>query len=183
MKTKDIVYIALFCALTAALGLFPQVNVPVINVPVTAQTLGVMIAGGVLGAKRGSLAILLFMVLVVAGLPLLAGGRGGVAVLAGPTVGFFLGFLPGAFVTGFIVERLWRRLSPVWAFVAAAVGGIVVIYPLGIAGLALVAGAPLDKAIVGSAAFIPGDLIKAALAAGVIMAVKRAYPLIEPQRA
>ena len=82
MKTKDLAYIALFAAITAVLGLLPAIPVPAVPVPITAQTLGVMLAGAVLGARRGFLALLLFLVLVAVGLPVLAGGRGGLAVFA-----------------------------------------------------------------------------------------------------
>ena len=183
MSTRDIVFIALFAALMAVLGTFPALQVPVINVPITAQSMGVMLAGGILGARRGTLAVLLFMVIVLAGLPLLSGGRGGLAVLAGPTVGFFLGWLPAAFVTGTLVERASPKLHFVSAFVAATVGGILVLYACGIPGISLVAGAPLLTAAKGSLAFIPGDLIKAGIAAAIMVTVSKAYPLIETRGA
>ena len=178
MNTRDIVQIALFAALMAVLGIFPPLMIPAIGVPITAQSMGPMLAGGILGARRGGLSMLLFAGLVMAGLPLLSGGRGGLAVLAGPTVGFFLGFVPAAIVTGLIVERFWAKLNFVSAFLAAVLGGIVVDYALGIAGISLVAGISLAAAAASSVAFIPGDLVKAGVAALAILAVKRAYPLI-----
>lgn len=180
MPIKDLVYISLFAALTAALGLFPPIIIPTIGVPITAQTMGVMFAGGILGARRGALSMVLFYVLVAAGLPLLSGGRGGIGVFAGPTVGFMLGWVVGAFVIGVLTERAWGQLTVVKAFTICVIGGIGVVYLLGIPFLSLVTGLPITKAAVGSAAFIPGDLIKAAAAAVVIMGVKRAYPLISP---
>lgn len=179
MTTRDIVLIALFAALTAVLGVFPPLTIPAIGVPISAQSLGPMLAGGILGARRGGLSMLLLIVLVLAGLPLLSGGRGGLAVLAGPTVGFFLGWIAAAVVTGLIVERFWRSLSFVSAFAAAVTGGIVTLYALGIPGISLIAGIPLSAAAAGSLAFIPGDLIKAGIAALAILAVKRSYPVIE----
>jgi biotin transport system substrate-specific component len=178
MATKDIAYIALFAALTAALALFPPITVPLINVPITAQTLGVMLAGSILGAKRGGLALLLFLGLVAIGLPVLAGGRGGLSVFAGPTAGFLLAWPLGAFVVGVLVERIWPRLNLATAFVANLVGGIAVIYGFGIAWLVLGFGLDVVAAATGSAAFVPGDLIKAGIAASVAVTVKRAYPLI-----
>ena len=82
------VYVALFAAVVAVLGLFPPIVLPVVGVPITAQSMGVMIAGSVLGARRGGLAILLFLILVAVGVPILAGGRGGFGVLLGPGGGF-----------------------------------------------------------------------------------------------
>jgi biotin transport system substrate-specific component len=176
MTTRDIVKIALFAALTAALGLFPPVDVPVIGAKITAQSLGVMLAGAVLGAKRGGLALALFVALVAAGLPLLAGGRGGMGVLLGPSGGFVLAFPLAAFAVGWLLERLGPD-APVWKmFLALVLGGIAVIYALGIPWLSLVAKLPLQKAALGAIVFVPGDLIKAALAVVVTRALRRALP-------
>ncbi len=101
---RSLTHIALFAALIAVLGLVPQITLAVC-VPITAQSLGIMLCGTVLGARRGALAVVLFLVLVAAGLPLLSGGRGGLGVFAGPSAGFLLGFPVAAFVCGLIVER------------------------------------------------------------------------------
>ncbi|HLM04357.1 MAG TPA: biotin transporter BioY [Blastococcus sp.] len=182
MKTKDLAYIALFAAITAVLGLMPAIPVPAVPVPITAQTLGVMLAGAVLGARRGFLALLLFLVLVAVGLPLLAGGRGGLAVFAGPSAGFLLAWPLGAFVTGLLTEMFWRRYNVAWALVSTLVGGIAVIYAIGIPVLSLVSGTSLATAFTGSLAFVPGDVVKAVVAALVAVAVRRAYPVIERPR-
>lgn len=178
MTVRDMVYAALFAALTAALGLLPMIAVPGLPVPIHAQSLGVMLAGGVLGAKRGGLAMLVFMALVAAGLPLLSGGRGGIGIFFGPTGGFALGYIPGAFVTGWFVERFWSRLNFVAALVACAIGGIGMVYLLGIPWLAMVAKISFAKAATGSMAFVPGDLVKAVLAALVAVSMKKSYPMI-----
>ncbi len=178
LDTRDIVHCALFAAIVAALGLLPPIPLAFIPVPITAQTLGVMLAGAMLGARRGGLALLLFVVLVVSGLPLLSGGRGGFGVLLGPTGGFFLGFPLGAFVIGWLAERLPRPGNVVSLFVACALGGIGAVYPLGILWLALVGGVPFDKAAAGALAFVPGDLIKAGIAAFAAAAVRRGYPAL-----
>ena len=178
MNIKDLVYISLFAALMAAISLFPPLMIPVIAVPVTAQTMGVMFAGGILGAKRGAFSMILFLVLVAVGLPLLSGGRGGIAVFAGPSAGFILAWIAGAWVTGKLTERYWDNLTHVKAFLFCVAGGIGVVYLVGIPWVAAVASLPISKAAIGTAAFIPGDLVKAVVAAMVIMAVKRADPLI-----
>jgi biotin transport system substrate-specific component len=182
VKTRDLVHVALFAALVAALGLMPPLLLPFIPVPITAQTLGVMLAGSTLGARKGGLSLLLFQVLVAAGLPLLAGGNGGLAVLPGPTGGFFVGFLPAAFVIGWLTERAWHRLSVPRAFAINVLGGIGVIYAVGIPWLAVSAKLSLTKAALGSLAFVPGDCVKAAVAASVAVTLKRAWPLIQAPR-
>lgn len=181
MKIQDIVYIALFAALTAALGLIPRIDLGIVPVPITAQTLGPMLAGAILGARRGALSQALFLLLLAAGLPLLAGGRGGIAVFESPSAGFVVAWPLAAAVTGFIVERLWTHLSFVKALLATLVGGVGLVYACGIPVLALLGGLTLQQAAAGSAIFLPGDLIKAAIAASVAMFVKRGYPIIAPR--
>lgn len=179
MKLQDLVHISLFAALTAALGLVPRIDfVAIVPVPITAQSLGPMLAGAVLGARRGALSQGLFLVLLAAGLPLLTGGRGGLGVFASPSAGFIIAWPFAAAVTGWLVERLWQNLDFFKAFVATALGGIGVVYLIGIPVLAVIAGMSLPAAITGSAIFIPGDLVKAGLAASVAMFVKRGYPII-----
>jgi len=180
METRDIVYIALFAAIVAALALFPPITVPLISVPITAQSLGVMLAGGVLGAKRGSLALVLFLALVALGLPLLSGGRGGMGVFFGPTAGFLFGWVVAAFVIGWLTERFWDRLGLINAFLIAFTGGVVVLYAIGLLWVAESAKITLLQAATGSLAYIPGDILKAAIAAFVMVTVKRSYPLIRP---
>lgn len=178
MRTVDLARIALFAAIIAVLGLVPAIPIPFLPVPITAQTLGVMLAGAVLGGWRGALAVLVFLALVAIGMPLLPGGRGGIAVFMGPTAGFLLAWPIGAFVIGWLMERYGREGAFVPAFLASIVGGIVVIYAGGIAWLAVVAGVPLWTATTGSLAFIPGDLIKAVAAASVATSVHRVYPAL-----
>ncbi|MFB9912462.1 biotin transporter BioY [Rhizobium paknamense] len=183
MQTRDLVLIALFAAIIAALGLVPAIPLAFIPAPITAQTLGVMLAGVVLGGKRGGLAGALFLLLVAIGLPILPGGRGGLSVFFGATGGFLLSWPVGAFVSGLVAERFAvRGLGAVpqtlGFFLAATVGGVGVVYLIGVPFLAVVAGMGLPKAFLGSLAFIPGDLLKAAIAALAGRAVMVGYPLM-----
>ena len=182
MKTRDLAYVALFAAITAVLGLLPAIPVPAVPVPITAQTLGVMLAGAVLGARRGFLAMLLFLALVAIGLPVLAGGRGGLSVFVGPSAGFLYAWPLGALVAGLITEATWRRFNLAWALVATLTGGILVIYAVGIPFLSVFADVSLATAFTGSLVFVPGDVVKAVVAAVVAVAVRRAYPVIDRPR-
>lgn len=179
LKTRDMVYIALFAALLAALGMFPPIYLPLLSVPITAQTLGVMLAGSVLGSRRGGLAVLLFLVLVAAGVPILAGGRGGFGVFLGPSGGFLVAFPVCAWFIGLMVERTWQRLGYVNAFIINAMGGVFLMYAIGVPWIAVSAEIGLWKAFIGAMAFVPGDIMKAAIAAYVAVTLKRAYPIIE----
>ncbi|TQS73640.1 BioY family transporter [Rhodobacteraceae bacterium] len=172
---RNITMVALFAALIAALGLVPSLTLA-FGIPISAQSLGVMLAGTVLGAKRGFLAALLLVVLVLLGLPLLAGGRGGLGVLAGPTVGFFLGWPLAALVTGFVTQS-WRGAPvAIAASVGAILGGIVVLYGCGILGLSLIADKGLWASAVLMTPFLPGDAIKAVLAGLITQGLMRARP-------
>ena len=179
MKTRDLAYISLFAAIVAVLGLLPPVPVPGLPVPITAQTLGVMLAGSVLGAKRGGLALLVFLAVVAMGAPILSGGRGGLSVFAGPTAGYLYSWPIAAFVIGLLTQLFWRRFNLAWALVANMIGGIVVIYAIGIPFTSLFGDISLTASFTGALAFIPGDLVKAVAASVVAVAVRRAYPVIE----
>jgi biotin transport system substrate-specific component len=184
LTAKDLARIAVFAALIAVLGLPGTIVLFGGAVPVTAQTLGVMLAGAVLGARRGFLAVLTFCVLVLAGLPLLAGGRGGLGILAGPSAGYFLAFPLAALVVGLIVQRRLPRPSIPWVFLACVVGGIGVVYAVGVPVLAWRADLDLRAAVVtGALVFLPGDLLKAAVAAVVASGVHRAYPALAEEHA
>ena len=182
MKSRDLAYIALFAAIIAVLGLLPAVYPLGSTVPITAQTLGVMLAGSVLGARRGALAVLTFLVVVAIGLPVLSGGRGGLAVFAGPSAGYLYSWPLGAFVIGMITQLSWRRFNLGWALVANLVGGVAVIYAIGIPFVTVYTDASLTAAASSAGSFIPFDLVKAGIASVVAVAVHKAYPVIEVPR-
>ena len=178
MTTRDMTFVALFAALTAACAVFPPFQPPFVPAPIIVQNIGVMLAGSILGARRGCLSMALFVVLVAVGMPLLTGWRGGFGVILGPTGGFILSWIPAAFVVGWLVERRWSRLGFWSLFVFNVIGGIGVVYLIGIPWLATVANMELGKAVTVSTVFIPGDLAKAVVAAFAALIVKRSYPLI-----
>ena len=174
---RDLALIALFAALIAVLGLPGSFPLFGNAVPITAQSLGVMLAGSILGARRGFLAVLALEVLVAAGLPLLAGGRGGIAVFAGPTGGYLFGWLLGAAVTGWLAGLFTGRTRLPWLIVANLVGGILVIYALGVPFTAWRLGSGLLGTIVSAVQFLPGDAVKVVLSALITVGVYRSYPI------
>ena len=161
---KTIVLVSLFAALIAVLGLAPKVPGP-FGVPITAQSMGIMLCGTVLGAKRGALAVLLFITLTAIGLPLLSGGRGGLGVFAGPSSGFIIGFPIAAYVAGLITTKLKMIKIFYSSLLGAIIGGIFVLYIPGIIGMSLALGKSISEATVIALIYIPGDLIKAFLCA------------------
>lgn len=180
LSSSDAARIAMFAALIAVLGMPGSFSVFGNAVPITLQSMGVMLAGAVLGAWRGAAAVMVLLALVAAGLPLLAGGRGGLGVFAGPSAGYLIGWVVGAAVVGWLVERGGRRPGIVRVLVACLVGGVVVVYAFGVPVQAAVTGVPLDTTAGLSLAFVPGDLVKAVIAAWVTVGVFRAYPEASP---
>lgn len=174
LDVKGLVRCALFAALIAALGLLPPLPVPVIPVPITAQTLGVMLAGAVLGARRGALAVILFLLVVALGFPMLSGGRGGLGAFAAPSAGFLLGWVPGAALTGLLAGKAGTNVIRLVA--ACVAGGIGAVYLIGVPWMAWRAGLPLAQASAAAAIFLPGDAIKAVAAAVAVRAVRRGAP-------
>ncbi|MDO4905909.1 MAG: biotin transporter BioY [Lautropia sp.] len=178
-SSQSLALVALFAALMAVLGLIPKIDLPG-GVPITAQSLGVMLAGCLLGPKRGFQALVLFLAAVAVGLPLLAGGRGGLGPFTVPSAGYLFGYPAAAFVTGAIMWAMPRASNAlrtaVNAFVAAALGGVVFLHATGIAGLMLLGKMSFGEALTIDLVFVPGDLIKCVLCAIVVHTVARALP-------
>lgn len=175
-SSRDLALVAIFAGIVAALGIVPAFVPPGFAVPITAQSAGVMLAGAVLGARRGGLTLLLFLALVATGLPLLAGGRGGLGVFAGASVGFLIAYPLGAAAVGWLSERAGPTYSLPWGIVANAVGGIGVIYAGGVLGMAAVLDLSLPAAVVATWIYLPGDAVKVVVAAVVARGVHAAYP-------
>lgn len=180
--SRDLALIATFAAIMAALGTVPAFTPAGMPVPITAQSMGVMLAGAIIGRRRGGAAIMLFIALVALGLPLLAGGRGGLAVFSGPSVGYIVGYPLAAWVVGWLTEALGAPYRVVLGIVANVLGGIVVLYAIGIPATAWRAHISLLTALAGSGWFIVGDVAKAVVTAFVARGVHAAYPGLLPER-
>lgn len=181
----DVALIASFAAFIAVCAILPGIPTPS-GVPITLQTFGVILAGLVLGWRRGGLAVLLYLALGLVGLPIFAEGTGGVAVLSKPSVGYLLAFPVAAVLAGLFatlglraVDRA-RRYAGVWRYVALVVAGLAAsflsIHPAGIAGLMGVLGITFREALAIDVVYWPGDVIKNLAAAGVALAIFRAFP-------
>lgn len=138
-------------------------------IPVTGQTFAVLMIGALLGARRASLSVLIYIMEGAAGLPVFAHGRSGFTVLLGPTGGYLVGFVVAAYLVGLLAEKGWdRRMGTT---VLAMIFGNLVIYAFGLLWLCcmiLLMELPVGDGRVlaeGLYRFIPGDLLKIALAA------------------
>lgn len=154
--------LVLGASLATALAAQLAFRVPWSPVPITAQTFAVLLSGAVLGARRAFLAQALYLAEGAAGLPVFAGGAAGALVFAGPSVGYLAAFPFAAALTGALAERGWdRRFLPMLAAILLGSG---LILASGTAGLArFVPARGLIEA--GLLPFLPGDLLKASLAA------------------
>lgn len=176
--TRGLIFSALFAGVMIALS-FLKLYLPFSAVPITLQTLAVMLAGAILGARYGTLAVLIVIGLAAAGFPVM-GGSGGMAVLVGPTAGYIFSWPLAAFLIGLCSQRTRQnKYTFPKLLLANIVFGALLVYPGGVWWLAHSTGMDsLSKALTaGMWPFIPGDLIKAVLCAGVVTAVRQVYPI------
>ncbi|WP_345802427.1 biotin transporter BioY [Microbacterium sp. AZCO] len=157
----------------AIVALLAQVEIPLWPVPITGQTLGVIVVGAALGAWRGAAALVTYMVAGLAGLPVFAGFTGTLLTLGKPSFGFIIGFIVSAFVAGWFAERAWDR-KPLLAFAGFALASAIP-FVFGIPYMAfilnVVGGGAYDFGQLlqfGLWPFLLGGVIKAALAALII---------------
>jgi biotin transport system substrate-specific component len=154
-------------ALVVAVAAQVTVPVPLSPVPMTLQPLAVLAVGGVLGARAGAAALVLYLTMGLIGLPVFAAGSAGIGRLLGPTGGYLLAFPVAAALTGLVAGRAPGVLGALMACAA----GMVAIHVGGVAQLALLGGDPAVALRVGFVPFLTGDLLKIGLAAAVILAV------------
>ena len=147
------------------IALLAQVRIPIGPVPITSQTLGVLLVGALLGSRQGPLSVAIYLGYGLIGLPVFAGGTTGMGRLMGPTGGYLVGFVVAALVVGFLSERGWRgRLRRA---AAAMVIGNVCVYAVGLPWLASFMGARAALRF-GLICFIPGDVLKLLLVAATV---------------
>ncbi|MEL0626882.1 biotin transporter BioY [Salinibacterium amurskyense] len=166
---SSVVFIAAAAGFTAIAA---QLVVPLNPVPITAQTLAVMIVGLSLGATRAALAMLLYAALGLSGLPVFSNAQGGADVVAGTSGGYIIGYIAAAWLIGALAERGWNKTF--WPAALASIIGSIVIYAFGMMGIARVrseAGEDFSLAYlftIGVAPFIVGALLKVTIAAALL---------------
>lgn len=178
--------VALVATGAAVVTAAAQISVPLWPVPVTGQTLAVLIVGVALGPWRGAASLLLYAVIGIAGLPVFANFTGGPLSVLKPSFGFVIGFIPAAFLAGWMARRAWDRrfLQAFGGFALAST----VPFAVGLPYLALMLGAlGLDNSVStvvasGLVPFIPGGIVKALLAAAIIPLAWRGVRAVDRHR-
>ena len=181
---QNLVYIAAFAALIIVLG---AVSIPVgaAGVPIVLQNMGNVLVALLLGWRRGTLTVILFLAVGLIGVPNLAGFRTTLSALPGPTIGYMVGYIFAALVIGLLTVRRPRgAAAQIGLFIAAGLVGVVVQYVFGGVGLMIRADLDVVNALfVTNAPFVIGDVIKVVLAAVIAAPVLRAFPDLRPNPA
>ncbi|MCK4811090.1 MAG: biotin transporter BioY [Methanosarcinales archaeon] len=155
---RPMVYASMFAALTA-IGALIRIPIPISPVPLTLQIFFVLLTGLVLGSRWGATGMAVYVILGIIGFPVFSGGSSGIGVILGPTGGYLIGFVMGAFITGLTVENLGKSTI---VMITAMIAGLTVIYAAGVLQLFIVADLPSirEAAMIGVLPFLTGDLIK-----------------------
>jgi biotin transport system substrate-specific component len=185
MKNKDITQVALLTAVMVVLASIPAIPLALIPVPLVLQNFAVMLAGPLLGAQKGTLSVGILLLLATLGLPVLTGFRGGLAVVLGPTGGYLLAWLltPMAMtnVHYFLQHHCHLGANSYWNWwLTLIMVSIILTYPLAIIWLMWQTHITFMGALTANMLFIPGDLIKIALA-GIL--ISRLWPVLRMHKA
>ena len=173
MKTKTMILCAVFAAI---LCVFSVMTIPIGIVPVSMGLFGIMITAGILGLKRGTIAVAIFILIGAVGVPVFTGFRGGLSPLVGPTGGYIWGYVPMSALIGLLTLKMpknkwYAMIKYFFSFLA----GVVLCYAMGTAQFIIVQDVDF-KAALGACVlpFIPFDIAKAAAASYISYAVRRA---------
>lgn len=168
-KVRNLTLEAVFLALLIVFAMVPGMTLGFLPVSVVVQNLGVMLISLILGARRGTAVMAVFIIMIALGLPVLTGGHGGLAVLVGPTAGYIWAWLfqPLAFA---MLSKFWpskkgqKRPGIYQSFVLIFIIDLVLVYGMGSAWLSLTAHSDFMKTYLANMIFVPGDLVKVTLA-------------------
>ena len=175
--TKSLIQMAMMATLLVVLGFIPALPLGFIPVPIVLQNLGVMMAGVILGGRKGSLSILLFF-LVGLVIPVFSGLRSTIPVLTGPTAGYVIAWLFVRLLISYGV-KLVNKKNFIAIFLIVWLAGVLFVDVAGAVWLASYTNIPLDKSLLQNLVFIPGDTIKAIIAAVVAVKYKDSFFLTE----
>jgi biotin transport system substrate-specific component len=176
--SRDIALVAAFAALISASAYVGAIPVGSAGVPITLQTLTVMLAGCILGPLRGFAAVTLYLALGAVGLPVFAEHSSGIGVFNGPSGGYLIAFPVAAALGGFLVKYVARerRTRALWVFACSLTASILVVHLFGIVGMMRFFDVSFREAATYDMPFWIGDLVKTSLVAMIAAEVHRAFP-------
>jgi biotin transport system substrate-specific component len=184
-STTDLALIATFAAFIAVCAVMPSLGTNASGVEFTLQMFGIFLTAGVLGATRGALAVLLYLAVGTAGVPIFAGQTGGPSVWTGASAGYLVAFPIAAFIVGAVASVVARRNPAALAVVLSVVAAIVtvaVVGVLGAIGMSIKLDVDFGVAWGYATPFFLFDIVKGVLAAIVAAAVHRAFPQLVAKR-
>lgn len=159
ISVKDMAFVAMFSALIAVCSI---ISIPIGEVPITLQTFAVCLAAAMLGWKRGTLSVFIYVLLGAVGVPVFAGMSGGIGILAGPTGGYIIGFIPAALIIGLAADK-WERKA--LSLTISMVVGVLVCYAIGTVWFMVVTGMGVGESLMLCVVpFLIPDGVKIALA-------------------
>ncbi|NJC22327.1 biotin transport system substrate-specific component [Arthrobacter pigmenti] len=185
-NATDLSLIAVFAAVVATSAILPAIPVGQVGVPITLQTLAIMVTGIVLGPWRAGAALGLYVAVGLAGLPIFSQFRGGIGILFGPSAGYIIAFPLAAMAIGFLARLIFRRIGRLKflaLFVACTVTSLLITHPLGIVGMMVNAKLDLPAAVAADVVFLPGDILKNLAAAAIGLSVVKAFPRLQGRAA
>lgn len=179
-QAVDVAFIAVFAALIAAASLMPAIPVGGFGVPITLQTLAVTLTALVLGPWKGAAAVVLYLLVATAGLPIFAGGKAGVAPWFGPTAGYLVAFVVCTIAVGLVTGVLLRnglgKLTWLWMICTVFAFRVLIMYPLATLGISIAAKKPFTDVMAVDLVYWPGDVLKTVFAVLIAIAVFKAFP-------
>jgi biotin transport system substrate-specific component len=178
MVQREQLRMTVYASLLAALiAVGSYISVPIGEVPIVLQNLFVMLTGLLLGSRWGLAAVAVYLTAGALGLPVFAGGTGGIGRFAGPTGGYLIAYLPAVYVIGFISEKGKHRMV---FDVIGMIFGAALVYALGVPWLKIVSGMTFSKAmLVGMYPFLIADVVKIIAAASIAKALRPVMKLRE----
>ncbi|MDM5298879.1 biotin transporter BioY [Bacillus pumilus] len=173
LNIREMMHVALLTAVMGILGIIPPIFLSFTPVPITLQTAGVLLAGGILKPKQAFMSLCLFLFIVAAGAPLLSGGRGGFGVFFGPSGGFLMAYPIVAIGISFWIQQMSRYsvMRFFGVYVACSIG---ILYSVGVPFQSMIMNIPIKQAAWLSFTYIPGDLLKAILCAVLTIKIRQA---------
>lgn len=178
LTLRGVAFSSLFAALLVIFS-YIRISLGFTPVPITLQTLAVMLAGGLLGAGYGFFSMFLVVALTALGLPMLS-GKGGLAVLVGPTAGYIWMWPFAAMLIGLTVQRIKAKGAMEFVLIFAAMYGFgsLLLYVSGVPWLAHAAKMSFDKAMLaGCYPYLPGDAVKAVAATLILIPLRKVFPI------